>query len=91
MNFLYKAKDRLNYGFLVWSIAKVKADGTEEFINDLQQNLGDKPYRYAATTEGVCSFESAGKYRIYLYAKGEVDYRHDAESNYIGKTEFIVE
>ncbi len=91
MNFLYKAKDRMNYGFLIWLVVKVKADGTEEYVNDLLQALSGNPFRYTCTTEGVCAFKDTGKYRIYLYAKDEFDASHGGNENYLGKTEILVQ
>ena len=91
MNFLYKAKDRMNYGVLIWNVARVKEDGTEEYVTHLSQNGGFKPFRWLATTEGVCVFDKPGKYRVYLFDKNDYENRHDEDSPYIGKGEFTVQ
>ena len=91
MNFLYKAKDRMSYITMLWNVVRVKADGTEEYVTHLIQGAGNKPFRWLATTEGICMFNTAGKYRIYLYEKESWDNRHDGDSQYVGKAEFTVE
>mgnify|MGYP000967628535 FL=1 len=90
VNFLYKAKDRMNFDFLVWAIVKIKADGTEEYINHLQQSMSSNPYRYTCTTEGICNFEKPGKYRIYLLDKANWNAGQNA-NEHLGKTELTVE
>lgn len=91
VNFLYKAKDRMNYLTMLWNVVKVKDDGTEEYVTHLDQGAGNKPFRWLATTEGICMFNTPGKYRVYLFEKSKWDNRHDEDSEYVGKAEFTIE
>ncbi len=91
IQFLYKAKDKINHYFVVWAIRYIKNDGGEEYVNDLLQNVGDDPWRYVATND-VCEFSKAGKYRVYLLDKAESDSMHGSIGDtYFGKMEFMVE
>lgn len=91
VNFLYKAKDRMNYITMLWNVVRVKADGTEEYVTHLNQGAGNKPFRWLATTEGICMFDQPGKYRVYLFEKDKWDNRHDEDSEFVGKAEFTIE
>lgn len=90
IQFLYKAKDKIHDYFMEWEIVRLKADGTEEYVNDLLQNAGDEPYRYLAT-DNVCEFSTPGKYRVYLMSKNEYDSHHGVSDNYYGMAELIVQ
>lgn len=90
IQFLYKAKDKIHHTFMIWKIVRLKTDGTEEYVNELQQNAGDDPYRFLAT-DNVCEFSKPGKYRVYLYDKNTYDSHHGTAEEYYGSGELIVE
>ncbi len=92
MNFLYKAKDKIPGTVMTWNVVKVNADGNEDYITHLMQGSGGKPFRYLATSEGVCVFNTPGKYRVYLFERDNYDtsIRRDESSNYSGMTEVTV-
>ncbi|MEP6676614.1 MAG: hypothetical protein ABJA78_15740 [Ferruginibacter sp.] len=93
MNFLFKAKDRVPGMVMIWNVVKVNKDGNEEYVNALDQGTTGKPFRYLATTEGVCSFNSPGKYRVYIFIKDDYDtgIQRGEDSKYMQKTEITVE
>ena len=90
IQFLYKAKDKIHDYFMMWCIRRVKADGSEEYVNDLQQDAGQDPYRFLATDD-VCDFSQPGKYRVYLMSKNEYDSQHGVSENYFGMAEISVQ
>lgn len=92
MNFLYKAKDKVGYAVMTWNVVKVNAQGNEDYVTHLDQGTEGKPFRWLATGDGVCAFQTPGKYRVYLFRKDDYDtsIQRGEDSNYIGKTEVTV-
>lgn len=90
IQFLYKAKDKIHDYFMMWCIRRIKADGSEEYVNDLQQDAGQDPYRFLATDD-MCYFSQPGKYRVYLMSKNEYDSQHGVSENYFGMAEITVQ
>jgi hypothetical protein len=93
IQFLYKAdksQDKITHYFMYWSIRRIKADGSEDYINDLQQNAGDDPWRYLGSGD-VCEFSKPGMYRIYLFDKETLDSHHGTSEEYYGKIELMVQ
>ena len=92
MNFLYKAKDKVGYAVMIWNVVKVNAEGNEDYVTHLEQGTEGKPFRWLATTEGVCAFQTPGKYRVYLFKKDDYDtsITRGEDSKFIGKTEVTV-
>jgi hypothetical protein len=94
MNFLYKAKDKIQGTVLTWNVVKINADGNEDYITHLIQGTQGKPFRYLGTNDGVCVFTTPGKYRVYLFERDNYDTqinRNENNSNYLGRTEITVE
>lgn len=93
MNFLYKAKDRVGYAVMIWNVVKINAQGNEEYVTHLRQGTQGKPFRWLATGEGVCAFQTPGKYRVYLFKSDDYDtsIQRGEDSDYIGKTEITVQ
>ena len=92
MNFLFKAKDKVPGMVMIWNVVKVNKDGNEEYVNALDQGTVGKPFRYLATTDGVCSFNEPGTYRVYIFIKDDYDtgLQRGENSKYMQKAEVTV-
>ena len=90
ISFCTKPKNKMYESVMMWVIMRVKNNGTEEYVNDLQQDAGNDPYRFLAT-DNVCEFSAPGKYRIYLFDKTTYDTHHGISNEYYGKGDLTVE
>ena len=94
-SFLYKASKSqpvITHYAMIWSIRRIKTDGSEDYVNDLQQMVegGEKGWRFLST-DNVCEFSKPGTYRIYLFDKETSDSHHGVSDEYYGMMEFKVE
>lgn len=73
MNFLFKAKDRVPGMVMTWNVVKVNKEGNEDYVTHLMQGSQGQPFRYMATSGGVCAFATPGKYRVYFFISDDYD------------------
>lgn len=81
-----------NKGSMVWGIYKIKADGTEEYVNQLDQGIGALDEWRRLTYEECNAFATKGNYRIYISAKDDADtYYAVNNKNYYANVDLKVE
>ncbi|HOZ52911.1 MAG TPA: hypothetical protein PLU17_13690 [Chitinophagaceae bacterium] len=90
----FESTDKIkNQGSMRWGIFKLKADGTEEFVNQKDQGCGDNLPEFRRMSYEECDeFRSPGKYRIYISTKDDADaYFGVNNKNYFAKVDLIVQ
>ncbi len=93
INLFFESTDKLkNFGSMRWGIFKIKQDGTEEYVNQIDQGIGQLELWRKLTYEECNAFTTAGKYRIYISTKDDADaYFAVNNKNYFAKVDLIVE
>ncbi len=93
INLFFESTDKLkNFGSMRWGIFKVKLDGTEEYVNQLDQGIGQLELWRRLTYEECDAFSTPGKYRIYISTKDDADaYFAVNNKNYFAKVDLTVE
>ncbi len=89
----FESKIKLkNCGFMRWGIFKVKADGREEYVNQLDQGIGQLELWRRLCYQECDAFYEKGHYRIYICTKDDGDaYFGVNNKNYFSKVDLIVE
>ncbi len=81
-----------NKGSMRWGIFKIKANGTEEYVNQLDQGIGALDEWRRLAYEECNAFATPGKYRIYISTKDDADaYYAVNNKNYYAKVDLTVE
>ena len=93
INLFFESSDKLkNVGFMRWGIYKVKADGTEEYVNQKDQGIGQLELWRRLSYEECDEFRTPGIYRIYIATKDDADTYFGVNTrNYFTRTDLIVE
>jgi hypothetical protein len=89
----FESKVKLkNCGFMRWGIFILKADGREEYVNQIDQGIGQLDLWRRLSYEECDAFAQKGHYRIYICTKDDGDaYFGVNNKNYFAKVDLIVE
>ncbi len=93
VNLFFESTDKLkNLGSMRWGIYIIKPDGSEEYVNQKDQGIGQLDLWRRLSYEECDEFRIAGRYRIYISTKDDADTYYGVNSkNYFAKTDLIVE
>lgn len=93
INLFFESTDKLkNLGSMRWGIYKIKPDGSEEYLNQKDQGIGQLELWRRLSYEECDEFRTAGTYRIYISTKDDADAYFGVNSkNYFAKTDLIVD
>ena len=81
-----------NLGSMRWGIYRLKSDGSEEYVNQKDQGIGQLDFWRRLSYEECDEFRVAGIYRIYIASKDDADAYFAVNSkNYFAKADLIVE
>lgn len=89
----FESTDKLkNLGSMRWGIYKINSDGSEEYVNQKDQGIGQLDLWRRLSYEECDEFKTAGTYRIYIASKDDADaYFGVNTKNYFARTDLIVE
>ncbi|MBP6660220.1 MAG: hypothetical protein KA174_06030 [Chitinophagales bacterium] len=93
INLFFESTDKLkNFGSMRWGIFKIKPNGSEEYVNQIDQGIGQLELWRRLTYEECDAFSTPGKYRIYISTKDDADaYFAVNNKNYFAKVDLTVE
>ena len=81
-----------NVGFMRWGIYRIQPDGTEEYVNQKDQGIGQLELWRRLSYEECDEFRNIGKYRIYISTKDDADvYSGVNNKNYFAKVDLLVQ